>query len=81
MWVADSPEGDMIRWALRWTIGQRSVTWPKSQRASKLGLTFDGKHVSPLAEHQADALAVAYAAIATEQFHLACAMSGQGDSR
>lgn len=65
---------DVIRWAVKMT-GREKLDWPTSSRKNQLGLLYRGASVTLAAEHPADALAAIQAAVSTEQFRLACAMS------
>jgi Holliday junction resolvasome RuvABC endonuclease subunit len=67
-------KADVISWAIEKTQLD-GLKWPTSQRSNKLGLTYNGRHVSLAAEHPADALAAIEAALRTEQYRLAMQMT------
>ena len=64
----------MIRWAVDLTSPQ-NLDWPTSNKRDHVGVEYRGRSVTLAAEHPADALATIHAAIASEQFRLACTMA------
>lgn len=63
---SDAKKTDIIRWALEVTR-EDDVRWPTSGRQNRMDLSYRARHVTLAAEHQADALAVIYAALQSDQ--------------
>ncbi|WP_445193918.1 crossover junction endodeoxyribonuclease RuvC [Sphingomonas sp. Tas61C01] len=63
---AAAKKQDIIRWALEVTQND-NVQWPTSGRQNRMDLSYRARHVTLAAEHQADALAVAYTALQSDQ--------------
>lgn len=80
---ADAKKEDIIKWALEVTRDD-DVQWPTSARQNRMDLSYRARNVTLAAEHQADALAVAYAALQSDQLResltLKQAILGSGPS-
>ena len=62
----DATKEKVISWALEMTRND-DVHWPTSARQNRMDLSYRARHVTLAAEHQADALAVIFAALQSEQ--------------